>query len=334
MKILIGSHYFFPSTGGIEVVTHLLAREFTRRGHEVIVVTQTPGDGEFPFRVLRQPSATELLAAIRWCDVFLQNNISLRTLWPLAFIRRPLFIIHQTWIAAPDGKQHWSHAVKRFVLRFATSFAISDAIARHLPVTARRINDPYDDTIFQLDALVERERQLIFVGRLVSDKGVDLLLEAMALLKKRRLHPRLTIVGDGPERSKLEAQTRELSLQSDVQFAGVRSSTEIAKLLNAHEILVVPSRWAEPFGLVALEGVACGCVVIGSRDGGLPEAIGPCGVTFPNGDVDALADALATLLRDSAQRDALRAARGPHLAEFTTVAVAERLLAAFAAATV
>ena len=52
------------------------------------------------------------------------------------------------------------------------------------------------------------------------------------------------------------------------------------------------SRWNEPFGVVALEGIACGCVVVGSSGGGLPEAIGPCGVTFPNGDVRALAEAL------------------------------------------
>src|SRR4051794_39167423 len=92
MKILIGSHSFLPSTGGIEKVTELLARAFIRRGHSVRVVTQTPGNGEFPFEVVRQPSVAALLTAVRWCDIFLQNNISLATLWPLALIPRPLFI--------------------------------------------------------------------------------------------------------------------------------------------------------------------------------------------------------------------------------------------------
>ncbi len=60
--------------------------------------------------------------------------------------------------------------------------------------------------------------------------------------------------------------------------------------MNRHRCLVVPSRWAEPFGIVALEGVASGCIVIGSNAGGLPEAIGPGGVTFPNGDTNSLAE--------------------------------------------
>jgi glycosyltransferase involved in cell wall biosynthesis len=70
------------------------------------------------------------------------------------------------------------------------------------------------------------------------------------------------------------------------------------RLLNAHRILVVPSRYDEPFGIVALEGIACGCLVIGSRGGGLKEAIGPCGLTFDNGDAAGLAGLLEAALAD------------------------------------
>jgi hypothetical protein len=75
VKILLGSHHFFPSTGGIETVSNLLAREFVALGHEVRVVTQTPGFGDFPFVVVRRPTMFELVREVRWCDVFLQNNI-------------------------------------------------------------------------------------------------------------------------------------------------------------------------------------------------------------------------------------------------------------------
>jgi glycosyltransferase involved in cell wall biosynthesis len=60
--------------------------------------------------------------------------------------------------------------------------------------------------------------------------------------------------------------------------------------------MVVPTREGEGFGVVALEGIACGCVVVGSTCGGLPEAIGPCGRTFKNGDPSALAEVLHDLL--------------------------------------
>jgi glycosyltransferase involved in cell wall biosynthesis len=80
---------------------------------------------------------------------------------------------------------------------------------------------------------------------------------------------------------------------------------------------VVPSRWREPFGIVALEGIACGCVVVGSAEGGLAEAIGPCGLTFPNGDAQALANALSRLLENPAECDRLRQNAAAHLARFT-----------------
>jgi len=270
VKILLGSHHFFPSIGGIETVSDLLAREFTELGQEVRVITQTEGDGDFPFPVIRQPGILEVLRQVRWCDVFLQNNISLRTLWPLLFVRRPFFIAHQTWITGPDGGVGWQHRLKRFVLRFAQSLAISDAIAKQLPLPSVNAGNPYDDKIFRDFRSGDRARELIFVGRLVSDKGADLLLDALVCFDSK---PRLTIAGDGPERPRLEKQVADLGLQAQVDFVGSQSSLELARILNQHQILVVPSRWREPFGIVALEGSACGCVVVGSADGGLAAAI-------------------------------------------------------------
>lgn len=311
---MLGSHHFFPSTGGIETASNLLAREFVALRHEVRVVTQTEGNGDFPFAVIRRPGPLELFRQVRWCDLFLQNNISLRTLWPLLFVRRPLFVAHQTWITNPDSSVGWQHHLKRFVLRNATSLAISRAVAEQLPGPSIQVGNPYDDKVFKNVPPDSRTRELIFVGRLVSDKGANLLLEAMALLESK---PRLTIAGDGPERATLEKQTAELELQSRVEFIGSQTSEQLARLLRQHQILVVPSRWREPFGIVALEGIACGCVVVGSAEGGLAEAIGPCGLTFPNGDAQALSNALSRLLEDPAECDYLRQNAAAHLARFT-----------------
>jgi glycosyltransferase involved in cell wall biosynthesis len=313
VKILLGSHHFFPSTGGIETVSNLLAREFVKLGHEVRVLTQTAGAGDFPFAVIRGPGALELLRHVRWCDVFLQNNISLRTLWPLIFARRPLFIAHQTWITNPDGSTGWQHRLKRFVLRYATSFAISGAIAESLPGPSIRVGNPYNDEVFNDSSGETRNNALIFVGRLVSDKGASLLLDALKLIEAK---PHLTIAGDGPERAALQIQAADLQLRSQIAFVGPQPGEQLAKLLRQHEILVVPSLWQEPFGIVALEGIACGCVVIGSAGGGLAEAIGPCGVTFPNGDAVALATAITRLLGDPGERARLRQLAPSHLAHF------------------
>jgi len=326
MRILLGSHYFSPSVGGIETASELLAREFVKLGHEVRAITQTPGGNDFDFPVIRRPDVRELIRQVAWCDVFLQNNISLRTVWPLVLIRRPLFVVHQTWIRNARGEVDWQQRLKRFVLRFAKSIAISQAIADELPTSSVVIGNPYDDEVFRDFQSGNRSKDLIYVGRLVSDKGVDLLIEALSILAKEGMQTQLTITGDGPDRAKLEKQVVDLGLAGSVEFVGSRTGQELAEILNRHRILVAPSRWPEPFGIVALEAIACGCVVIGSDQGGLPEAIGPCGVTFPNNDARALANALSQLINDPTRREELRQNAGLHLARFTKGRVAEAYL--------
>lgn len=174
-----------------------------------------------------------------------------------------------------------------------------------------------------------RKPELIYVGRLVGEKGVDILLNALSLLKIEGVNPKLTIVGGGPEEAQLRVLASSLGLDSTVRFAGVKRGEDLAQELNRHQILVVPSRYDEPFGIVALEGMACGCVVVGSRGGGLREAIGPGGVTFPNGDIKELANCLRVLLADEDRIRALRDHVAEHLARFTKANVANTYLETF-----
>jgi glycosyltransferase involved in cell wall biosynthesis len=90
--------------------------------------------------------------------------------------------------------------------------------------------------------------------------------------------------------------------------------------------MVVPSIWEESFGVVALEGAACGCVVLGSDGGGLPEAIGPSGTTFRRGDVSDLATRLAHLLQHSDEWKIYRAAAPGHLERHQPAKVAAHYL--------
>ena len=329
MRILISSHLFAPSIGGTEQVSAMLAEEFAARGHAVRVLTQTPAQSEpaAPYEVWRRPDAGRLLAAVRWGDVYLQNNISLATLWPAWWWRRPVVIAHQTWLTQPDGGAGWREGLKRFCTRHArANIAISGAIAAALPTRSAVVPNPYREDVFFADPAVARERELIFAGRLVADKGADVLLDALAILHARGVAPRLTIVGGGPDEPALRARVAGAPWGGGVRFAGVLTGAALRREYAAHEILVVPSRWPEPFGIVALEGAACGCVVVGSRGGGLPEAIGPAGELFPNGDATALADVLGRLLAEPSRRCALRAGAPAHLARHHRGAVAEHYL--------
>src|SRR5689334_13350053 len=81
---------------------------------------------------------------------------------------------------------------------------------------------------------------------------------------------------------------------SQVELTGIKSGSDLARYLARHRVMAVPSRCEEGFGIVALEGIACGCVVVGTNLGGLPEAIGPVGIVVPNGDSGARSFASAT----------------------------------------
>ncbi len=157
MRILLATHFFYPNIGGLETVARVLADEFTALGHEVVVVTQSPPAGRegldqtefaFPGGALSGPQGTA--TPVRWCDVYFQNNISLRTLWPLLLARRPWVVSHQTWLTRVDGRAGWQDRLKKFLIRFGSPIAISRAVAAPLPVPATLIGNPYQDKLFRL----------------------------------------------------------------------------------------------------------------------------------------------------------------------------------------
>jgi glycosyltransferase involved in cell wall biosynthesis len=332
MNILLCSYLFAPSVGGIETVSRILAKEFAEAGHSVRIVTETTGSAAFHLPVFRAPSMRMMNDLARWADLIFHNNISLRFCLAQSLARKPWVVAHHTWIARADGTRGLAEWLKRRVLRFATNISISSEIARALPVPSIVIPDPYDAEAFHVDSRANRSRDLLFAGRLVSDKGVDLLLEALAMLGAEGYRPKLTIVGDGPERESLESQAMELPLQGQVSFVGMKTSAELAALMNSHKIVVVPSRWEEPFGVVALEGIACGCGIIATRGGGLPEAVGPCGRLVENGSAAAIASAVRELLNDSQRIDSSRSKAEAHLKQHYPSAIAERYLAVFRSA--
>ena len=328
MKILLSSHFFHPSVGGTEEVSQILAREFTRAGQEVRVVTQTREEdaADFPFPIHRRPGPRELLRLVEWCDVFFHNNISLRTAWPLLLRRRPWVIAHHTWIARADGTVGWRDRLKQFVLRRARNIAVSEAMRAQISAPAVVIGNPYRDDLFRCDPAAVRDRDLVCLGRLVRDKGVDLLFQSLARLRARGSRPRLTVIGQGPEEPALRHLSAQLGLDEQIAFAGQKAGPELVALLNRHRILVVPSRCQESFGLAALEGMACGCLPLVAHCGGLPEAIGEAGVAFRHQDVDDAASWIEKLLDPRCDLSSYRQAATAHLANHRAQSIAGRYL--------
>jgi glycosyltransferase involved in cell wall biosynthesis len=328
MRIFIFSTIFAPSIGGIERRFELLATQFAELGHEVVLATLTPGPeaGPWRFPVTRRPSTRQFLSFLKWCDVHLQANLSLWHLHPFG-TGTPFVVSHGTDYQRPNGRRALRDRAKLACARRAYGIACSRYIAQW--VECREIiNNSYDDRTFRTETPPEcRTRDIAFVGRLVSDKGCDTLLTALALLKKRGLTPSCTIVGDGPERERLGRAAAAMELP--VSFLGSMPPVAVAEQLNQHRIQVVPSRFAEPFGIVALEGLACGCLPIVSATGGLVDAVGTHGLTFANGDSVELADRLRSALGDFDRARQCLQGLERHLAGFTARPVAEKYLEAF-----
>ncbi|MEW1949031.1 glycosyltransferase [Pseudarthrobacter sp902506025] len=168
---------------------------------------------------------------------------------------------------------------------------------------------------------------LVFVGRLVPGKGVHVLLQALHQLKQEGIQPPLTVIGDGHQRAILEKLTEVLGLTGQVSFSGVVKGEKLVEVLNRHDIMVIPSVWNEPFGVVALEGAACGCYIVGTENGGLPEAIGNCGTVVPNNNADALANGIQHALLRPPRGEDFSISRNQHLERHTPEAMVNGYLA-------
>jgi glycosyltransferase involved in cell wall biosynthesis len=169
-----------------------------------------------------------------------------------------------------------------------------------------------------------------FVGRLVEEKGGALLLDALALLGGVW---QLDIIGDGPQKSALEAQAKRLHLSDRVTF-GTLPSVRMAGYYQGLDVLVVPSltraNWKEQFGRVSIEAMACGVPVIGSSSGAIPDVIGEAGLIVPEGDRRALSDALRQLMHAPELRRRLsELGRQRVLARYTQAQVAAQTVAVY-----
>ena len=168
-----------------------------------------------------------------------------------------------------------------------------------------------------------------FAGRLVWGKGVDVLLRAFAIVAKQIPAAHLLVAGDGSEREGLNKLVVALGLASRVAMLGNIPHPELGRVLSEAWVQVVPSRMAEPFGMIAIEAMMWGTAVVASNAGGLAEIVRPeeTGLLVPPGDVTALAGALLRLLQDRTLAEEMgRAGRQLALAYFHEAKYVERFI--------
>ena len=295
MKLLFYTPVFYPSVGGIETINMLLAEGFSKQGIEVVVITQTPGkqndDSDFSFKIIRTQSKSVLWRYYKWCDVYFHSVLSLKGAWPLLLRPKRWIAVHHTcYFHAWDRKPTLISRLKWLCSLFAQNIAVSKAVGEKLGLRSYTvIGNAYDNRLFRCTNPAARSG-FCFVGRLVSEKGCMLLLEAYHIYRSRcaKQWP-LTIIGEGAEKEKMLAYVRRHGLEDCVSFKGLLTGERLVQELNRTQCLVVPSVYNEAFGIVVLEGIACGCYCLVSDGDGLQEHIGNFGTTFRKGDAKDLA---------------------------------------------
>ncbi|MGH9687634.1 MAG: glycosyltransferase family 4 protein [Candidatus Acidiferrales bacterium] len=135
-----------------------------------------------------------------------------------------------------------------------------------------------------------------YVGRLVAEKGLPLLVEAANHLAKNGRDFRLTFIGDGPERTRLEGLVNEYGLSKRVAFAGEMRGAELARVAGQMAAVIMPSIWEETAGLAAIEQMMRGRLVIAADIGGLGEIVDGVGLKFRAGDWRDLASAMQRVI--------------------------------------
>ncbi len=194
--------------------------------------------------------------------------------------------------------------------------------ARVIPLGVER-SDPAPDTTRQAPP-VESEITVGFVGRLVPEKGLFTLLDALA--REPRLRARFA--GGGPADGDIASRAAELGVADRVERVGQVPPEQIAGFYRSVDVLAVPSiptaRWTEQFGRVAVEAMAEGTPVVSSDAGALPDVVGGAGLVVPHGDADALATALVDAA--GARREELVARGRERAAECSWDAVADAYL--------
>lgn len=352
LKIVIYSHYFAPSVGGVETSVEALARGLSRyQGgsgapeFEIVVVTHTTA-GEFddhslPFPVVRNPGLAELVGLVCRSHVLHLAGPALLPLLLARIFRKPTVVEHHGYQAIclnggllhePDRavcpghfqagrlgecfrcqRSELSSALKslrRLVLtkmrnalcQGVENIAITEHVRKRNALPNSRvmyygIEDVLKgETAASTGSSCPTKLCFAYVGRLVSEKGVPVLLDAAARLQKEGHEFDVLIIGDGPERAKLEGEIERQGLGSRVRITGFLRGSQLSSLLQEVHVVVMPSVCEETAGLSAMEQMMRGRLVIASAIGGLGEVVGNAGIVCPPGDAEALAVCMSAVI--------------------------------------
>jgi glycosyltransferase involved in cell wall biosynthesis len=353
MNLLIYSHYFAPSVGGVESIVQSLAAGIAElrtlngdREFNITVVTETSAgnydDTKFLFRFVRRPGVIRLWQLVRASDVIHVAGPAFLPMF-LAWLARKRFVVehHGYQATCPNGlfvhqpdraicpgyfqvgrygecfqclrsefSSGWT-AAKLLALMFprnwlahaaTTNIAVTGHVDHrqklpHTKVVYHGIEDPLPNPDRSIPS---QKLRIAYVGRLVPEKGIPVLLEAGKILKAEGHDFEIRIIGDGSERPKLEELIRRENLEPCTSITGFLTGDAFARALEDVSVVVMPSSWEETAGLAAIEQMMRGRLVIAADIGGLAEVLGDTGLKFTPGNAVSLVNCLRSVIENAA----------------------------------
>ena len=296
-------------------------------------------DRRLPFRVFRRPSLAQLLRMIRSSDIIHIAGPALFPVLLGLLARKSVVVEHHGFqTICPTGQlliepgstacpghfmagryseclrcrsnNDWRASWKLLLSTFVRRFLCSRVAANIMPTEWLGELLRLPNAVFIPHGIESRAPDpepprpsspplIVFQGRIVTTKGLPVLLEAARILRSENRMFELQVIGDGPERVASEALAKKLGLSSVVRFAGRIATADIDTAFAKASMVVVPSLAGEVFGLVLAENMSRGLPVVASKVGSFAEILGDAGLTFGVGDAIELARQIARLLDDS-----------------------------------
>ncbi len=311
-RVLERASFFAPSTASIERLESLLLREqpttivFGYLDVKIYALALSLLERQRPYGIIAHDSEVYRLINNKKNDL----------------VKKGMMLRRASWIAA--NSRHTKSLLEAWRIPFGRVKIVLPPISEE----AMRESAVLEPIVRTDDGL-----SLVTVCRLVKGKGIDIVLRALKILAARGIPYRYVIGGEGPERRFLEALVDELGLGGGVHFQGSVVGEEKWRLLRNSDVFVMPSRldstipWQEGFGIAFVEAAAFGVPAVGSRSGGIPDAVvdGETGILVPEESPLDLADALTLLYRKPEIRKEMgRAGRERARREFSPRAIAVR----------